>query len=134
MSVYTMEYQWGGNSTPWQQGGTFLLGGRSGQNPVSVDISSDDDGKTFTGQMTYAGEGPIALKATQVMPNNYVVEVQWGGNSTPWQTDGYWIIGARCPQAPVQLNVSSTDGGSTFTGEMTYAGEGPIAVQGKLQG
>jgi hypothetical protein len=133
MAVYTVQNQWGGDSAPWHQGGAFVLGGRSGQNPVSVQISSSDDGKTFTGQMTYAGEGPIGFRGTQVMQNNYTVEVQWGGDQAPWHADGTWIIGARCPQAVVKVQVESNDGGQTLNGTMTYAGEGPIGFKGARQ-
>jgi hypothetical protein len=133
MAVYTVQNQWGGSSAPWNQGGAFVLGGRSGQNPVAVAITSSDEGKSFNGQMTYAGEGPIGFRATQVMQNNYTVQVQWGGDSAPWHEDGIWIIGARCPQPVVALQVSSDDEGKSLNGTMTYAGEGPIGFKGARQ-
>jgi lectin domain-containing protein len=40
------------------------MGTRSGQNPVALNVTSSDDGKTLTGAMTYAGEGPIGFNGT----------------------------------------------------------------------
>ena len=90
MAIFQVQNQWGGNTAPWHPGGTFVLGCRDNQNVVAIDIKSSDDGKSFTGTMTYAGEGPIGVKATQVMGNNYTVENQWGGDSAPWHPGGSW--------------------------------------------
>ncbi|MEZ1320472.1 hypothetical protein QIW46_03850 [Pseudomonas fluorescens] len=54
MSKYAVANQWGGSSAPWHPGGTWVLGGRDNQNVVAIEINSRDDGKTFTGTMTYA--------------------------------------------------------------------------------
>jgi hypothetical protein len=134
MSAYSVENQWGGSSAPWNPGGTYVLGARSGQNVVAVDVKSDDGGQTLTGTMTYAGEGPIGFRAKQFAANNYSVENQWGGNSAPWHPGGNWVIGARCGQGVVRLNVTSPDDGATLVGDMTYSGEGPIGFQAKIQG
>lgn len=132
MSQYSVQNQWGGSSAPWHPGGTWTLGGRNNQNPVAVAISSSDNGKTFTGTMTYAGEGPIGFKAAQTSGNSYNAQVQWGGNNAPWHEDGTWVIGARDNQACVALNVTSSDGGKTLNGTNTYSGEGPIGFKGAL--
>src|SRR5688572_24202382 len=97
MANYTVENQWGGNSAPWHPGGTWVLGARSGQNVVAIDISSPDNGQTFNGTMTYAGEGPIGFRAQHVGigTNEYKVENQWGGSSAPWHDGGTWTIGGR---------------------------------------
>ncbi len=64
-NTYAVELQWGGSNAPWSSGGTWILGGRSDQNIIAIDISSNDDGATFVGTMTYAGEGPIDFRATR---------------------------------------------------------------------
>lgn len=130
MSVYFVENQWGGSSAPWHNGGSWVLGGRDNQLVVAMDIKSSDGGKTFSGTMTYAGEGPIGFKATNVAGNTYTVENQWGGSSAPWHPGGTWLIGGR-NQKCVGLNISSSDGQS-FSGTMTYKGEGPIGFKAKL--
>ncbi|WP_062052678.1 hypothetical protein [Aquimarina longa] len=131
-SSYSVENQWGGHTAPWHDGGTFVLGARKDQNPVAYDINSTDGGKTFTGTMTYQGEGPIGFRATKIGANNYAAENQWGGDSAPWHPGGNLIIGSRTNQNVVNLKINSTDEGKTFTGEMTYQGEGPIGFKGVL--
>lgn len=131
-SSYSVENQWGGSAAPWHPGGTFVLGAREGQNPVAFDIASNDGGKTFTGTMTYQGEGPIGFRATQISGNNYAAENQWGGDSAPWHPGGQLVIGARVNQNVVSLKISSSNEGQDFTGEMTYAGEGPIGFKAEL--
>jgi hypothetical protein len=44
------------------------------------------------------------------------------------------VIGGRCPQPLVAMNVTSNDGGQTLTGSITYQGEGPIGFQGSING
>ena len=63
---YTVENQWGGSSAPWHPGGQWIIGYRENQNVVAVDITSNDGGQTLNGTMTYAGEGPIGFKASQI--------------------------------------------------------------------
>ncbi len=62
---YTVENQWGGNSAPWHPGGTWVIGGRSNQAVVALDVKSTDQGKSLNGTMTYNGEGPIGFKSAQ---------------------------------------------------------------------
>ncbi len=134
MANYSVENQWGGDQAPWHPGGTWVLGNRPNQNPVAFDIKSSDGGKTFTGTMTYDGEGPIGFRGTNTGGNNYKVENQWGGSSAPWNDGGTFTIGGRENQRVIRLQVSSSDGGKTFldhTG-MTYEGEGPIGFKAKL--
>ncbi|ATB33606.1 lectin OAA family protein [Melittangium boletus] len=130
--AYTVQNQWGGASAPWQQGGAWLIGARDGQKVTAIKATSTDGGKTLTGSMTYSGEGAIAFKATQDGENTYTVQNQWGGSAAPWQPGGIWLIGARQSQGVVSLDVTSTDGGKTLAGTMTYAGEGPIGFRGTL--
>lgn len=124
----TVENQWGGPSAPWQPGGEWKISERM----AALDVKSSDGGQTLNGTITYAGEEPIGFKATLTQNNTYTVENQWGGPSAPWQPAGDWILGARTDQNVVAININSTDGGKTFTGDMTYAGEGPIGFRGTL--
>jgi len=130
--VFAVDNQWGGPSAPWHQGGEWVIGSRD-QGVAAVQISSADNGKTFTGSMTYVGEGPIGFRATAVAGNNYVVENQWGGDSAPWHAGGVWLIGCRGGQNVAALHISSGDGGNSFNGSMTYSGEGAIGFRSIIQ-
>ena len=135
MTLYIVENQWGGSSAPWHPGGDWVIGGRSDQNVVAIDVKSDDGGETLNGTMTYIGEGPIGFRATRTgKNNNYTVENQWGGSSAPWHPGGDWVIGGRSDQNVVALNIKSDDDGKTLNGTMTYIGEGPIGFRGALVG
>jgi hypothetical protein len=131
-NLHHVRNQWGGASAPWNEGGMWVLGSRSGQNVVALDIASSDGGNTFTGQMKYAGEGAIGFRATLTQSNTYIVENQWGGSSAPWHPGGSWVLGCRTGQNVVAVNVESGDGGTTLAGNMTYSGEGPIGFQSEL--
>jgi len=129
-NCYQIENQWGGNSAPWHDAGLFLLGARDGQNAVAFDLQSKDGGKTLTGTMTYAGEGPIGVRGEVSDGLAFNATNQWGGNSAPWHQGGQWILGCRPKQAVVAIDVTSPDNGKTLVGTMTYAGEGPIGFRG----
>lgn len=131
-TLYQVENQWGGSSAPWHEGGRWLIGSRSNQNVVAIEVKSSDGGQTLNGTMTYAGEGPIGFRATISDGNNYTVENQWGGDSAPWNPGGQWIIGGRSDQRVVALQLNSSDGGKTLNGTMTYNGEGPIGFRGTV--
>lgn len=128
MTVYNVQNQWGGDDAAWQEGGVFNIGNRADQLPVALSLNSADEGQTFSGTMTYVGEGPIGCRATMVTMNCYQVENQWGGDSAPWNDAGLFLLGARNGQNAVAFELSSSDNGQTLTGTMTYAGEGPIGV------
>lgn len=127
--AYNVENQWGGDSAPWHPGGLWSLGARPGQPVVAMQITSRDGGRTFTGTITYRGEGPIGFRATNVGPTRYTAENQWGGESAPWHPGGNWVIGGRPNQAVVAVDVRSNDNGHTLTGTMTYDHEGPIGFR-----
>lgn len=129
---YTVVNQWGGSSAPWNPGGTWVLGGRSNQSVVAIQVNSPDGGQTLMGTMTYNGEGPIGFRAKATGNNKYVVENQWGGATAPWQPGGTWVIGSRNGQAVVALDVRSADQGKSLNGTTTYKGEGPIGFKGML--
>ena len=129
-NCYRVENQWGGDDAPWHEAGLFLLGARNGQNAVAFDLSSDDNGQMLTGTMTYAGEGPIGVLAARSDGKAYNATNQWGGDSAPWHQGGQFILGCRTEQDVVAIEVTSTDNGTTLTGTMTYANEGPIGFRG----
>lgn len=132
-NTYTVTNQWGGSTAPWNAGGTWVLGGRSNQSVVAIQVKSQDGGgQTLTGTMTYNGEGPIGFRAKAIGNNQYAVENQWGGAAAPWQPGGTWVIGGRSGQAVVALDVKSADQGKSLTGTVTYKGEGPIGFKGLL--
>ena len=133
MSKYAVANQWGGSSAPWHPGGTWVLGARDNQKVVAIDIKSGDGGKSFTGTMTYAGEGPIGFKAQRTGQNQYNVENQWGGNDAPWHPGGKWVIGGRDNQNVIALSVTSSDGGKNLSGTNTYVNEGPIGFRGQIE-
>ncbi len=126
---YNVENQWGGSDAPWHEGGLWIIGGRDNQGVVALQVESQDEGQTFAGTMTYANEGPIGFRAERTDGNSYTVENQWGGSSAPWHPGGQWVLGGREGQSVVSINVASSNGGSELTGEMVYAGEGPIGFK-----
>ena len=132
MSNYTIKYQRGGASAPWHDGGTWTIGSRANQLPLALQAASNDGGKTLIGTMTYAGEGPIGVRATRSATNTYQVTNQWGGDSAPWNPGGTFVLGDHLTQPIVALSISSTDDGKTLVGTATYAGEGPIGFAGKV--
>jgi hypothetical protein len=59
---YNVENQWGGNTAPWRPGGTWVIGGRSDQHVIQLNVTSNNNGSTLDGSMTYNGEGAIGFK------------------------------------------------------------------------
>ena len=127
MTVYAIQNQWGGNSAPWHEGGIFNIGNRAEQRPIALKIQSGDGGHSFTGTMTYQGEGPIGFRGTLIMANTYSVVNQWGGNDAPWHPGGTWVLGCRTNQGVVAIRTSGN--GTEIDGTMTYQGEGPIGLE-----
>lgn len=142
---YQTEAQWGGTSAPWHPNGVFTIGGREGQRAVGLWAKSSDEGVTFTGEMQYGksstwpdGEGRVGFKARQIKGNLYKTEVQWGGTTAEWHDNGVFVIGGRDGQRCVNIQISSADGGESFTGQMQYgksrqwpSGEGLIGLRAK---
>ena len=130
--AYVTENSWAG--TYGHPGGLWIIGCREGQNVIQVDASSSNNGGNLDGKMTYEGEGPIGLKATlrgDNAGNNYNTENSWGGSGG--HDGGRWVVGTRGnQQGVVNLDIKSGDGGKSFSGNMTYNGEGPIGVTGTL--
>lgn len=131
-NAYVTENSWGGTSG--HPGGVWVIGCRGNQHVVDINVDSKNNGQNLDGQMTYSGEGHIGLKATlrgDNAGNNYNTENSWGGSGG--HNGGKWVIGTRGnKQGVVSLEVTSSDDGKTFEGKMTYYGEGPIGVTGKM--
>ncbi len=132
-NLYNVENQWGGADSPWNPGGTWVIGGRPDQRVVALNATSIDGGQTLSGTMTYVGEGPIGFRATKTEQNTYLVENQWGSSDAPWNPGGTWVLGGRPDQNVVAIDIASEDGGSTLNGTMTYAGEGPIGFRAVIE-
>ena len=120
--------QWGGDSAPWHQGGQWVIGCRPEQAVVALDVSSPDGGRSLTGTMTYAGEGPIGFRGTRTMANTYSVVNQWGGDHAPWHPGGDWVLGCRGKQGVVAIAAKGDGHGHGLHGTMTYTGEGKIGL------
>lgn len=66
---------------------------------------------------------------------DYDVEVQWGGDTAPWNKDAIWSIGARQGQFPIEVRFASgdgvtSDGGNGFMGQIKYAqSEGMLGLR-----
>lgn len=59
-----MKLQWGGDDAAWNADGVWTLGGMKAEPLVKIDVASADEGMTLVGTATFAGEGPVAIKAT----------------------------------------------------------------------
>lgn len=124
-NAYRVEFNAGGDESPWEDHGVWVIGGRLDQRVVALDIASSDDGQSLGGTVTYAGEGPIAFRATATEQNVYLVEVHWGGADAPWNPQGTWVLGSNADQGLTALNLVSEDEGNTLDGTMSY-GEGTL--------
>ncbi|PVX28682.1 lectin OAA family protein [Sphingomonas pokkalii] len=62
----------------------------------------------------------------------YAIQNRWGGDGAPWHEGGIFNIGNRPDQKPIALKIESGDGGTSFSGTMTYQGEDPISVRATL--
>lgn len=60
-SVYEVQVQWGGASAPWHDSGYMIIGYRTSQSVIALNIASSDGGESFQGTMQYQGEGPIGF-------------------------------------------------------------------------
>lgn len=65
-NTYAVQNQWGGPRAPWHRGGLWVIGSRTNQNVVAMNVSSPDRGAHLYGTMTYAGEGPIGFRGTRI--------------------------------------------------------------------
>lgn len=60
---FKVQNQWGGSTAKWNDAAGWIIGCRGTQLVTQLECTSNDGGKTLTGSMTYAGEGPIGFKA-----------------------------------------------------------------------
>jgi hypothetical protein len=127
--LYYVQNQWGSDPT-WHNGGAWVIGALASQPITSLQVSSEDGGKTLQGYYHYNNRGPFQFRATQTMLNVYEVEYEPGSDEgNLWKPAGTWLLGLRDTQSIVAIDISSEDNGDTFSGTITYAGEGPIAFQ-----
>lgn len=126
-NAYRVQYQWQDESAPWHDGGVFTINGRSPKPVTALNLNSTDGGKTLTGEVTFQGESPVNVTAVLRATNSYTVNLP--GADDPRLAGLEWQIGSREGQNVVALNVTSTDGGQTWQGAITYAGEGPIRLK-----
>ncbi|MCC6457216.1 MAG: hypothetical protein IT328_19835 [Caldilineaceae bacterium] len=85
-NTYLVENQWGGADAPWNPGGIWVLGTREDQSIVALSISSEDDGNTLNGTMTYVGEGTIGFRAI-LQPASTLDESDAANENTSDQAD-----------------------------------------------
>ncbi|MBI3233216.1 MAG: hypothetical protein HYZ42_04130 [Bacteroidetes bacterium] len=76
MANYKVEQNTGGLNDTWHPGGEWKLGTHPKQNLNMIDISSEDEGKTLSGTISYKDEYPINFRATHISENKYKAEVQ----------------------------------------------------------
>ncbi len=122
-------YHWRGDrSTPWHDGGTFLMGKGVHQPIHALRISSTDQGKTLSGKITWAGVEPPEednLRAVHVGQNFYTVTINGQAETEKWR------LGAREYQRVVAMELTFALKQSSCEGKMTYRGEDAINVQGR---
>lgn len=123
---YNVEVQWGGSSAKWNNDGTWVIGNRGDQRVIKVEIYTSKP-NTLLGTMQYEKEGSIGFKATLSQGNSWTVFNSWGSSQDNY--GGLWVLGGRSNQVISKLNITSTDGGKSYTGSMTYSSEGPIGFR-----
>lgn len=128
MAVYQVKNQWCKCDSSWDSGGFWVLGKRTDQYLVGIDIDSDDCGKTFTGTITYNGEGAIDFKAKKICENAYCAYVHWGAE-TIWHDEGVWIIGGREDQSVVDLKATYDNQCKCLVGTVEYECEGKMGFK-----
>lgn len=122
-------------SSELHPGGEWVLGcSADGRRVVALSVTSDDEGATLKGTMTYVGEGPIGFRGKRTMVNTYVVENQRGGSSAPWIPGGTFVLGCRGDQGVVSIQITSNDDGASLEGQMIYAREGVMGLSLKAFG
>jgi len=123
---YRVQLQWQDESAPWHDGGVFKIGGRMQKPVTALKLTSKDGGKTLSGQVTFKGEPPVDVTAKWRSQNSYTVTLP---GTDARLADLEWQIGSREGQNVAALDVTSADGGQTWQGTITYAGEGPIRLK-----
>ena len=120
MNTYHVENQWGAIARPGTMRACSSLVPATDKTPSPSTSSQRTAGTSFTGTMTYAGEGPIGFLGQPRRRPGLQRQNQWGGKSAPWHEGGQWVLGCRAKQAVVGVNVMSNDGGKSLAGRMTY--------------
>ncbi|WP_412061793.1 hypothetical protein [Rubrivirga sp. IMCC45206] len=126
--LYRVEHQADGDGR-WREGGSWVMGTRSGERLTALSGSSDDGGFTLEGLWSYGSDDLTAFRATMTAHNTYEVEAQIGGEDGPWQPAGTWLLGARVEHHVVALDLTSEDGGETLAGTCRYEDEPQFTVR-----
>ncbi len=127
-NTYSVQEQWGGDAANWNPDSLWVIGGRVDQPLVAANLTLSDEGK-LTGEITYAGEGPISFQGTPVDGGVFYTENQWGADDAEWNPGGVWVLGGRPDQQVASVAAESADEGMTLEGKVTYEGEGPIGFR-----
>jgi len=125
MPQYTVQLQWSGT---WHPGGVWTIAGET-PTLVSLNVTSPDNGQTFSGVTQFAGQGGIEVRGTNNGNGTYAVQLQWGGSGAPWNAAGNWSFGGN---SILSITVNSANNGQTITGTMQMPGQGGVDVQGTL--
>ncbi|RMD97452.1 MAG: hypothetical protein D6816_17540 [Bacteroidetes bacterium] len=124
---YRIQLQWQDESAPWHDGGVFKIGGRMQKPVTALKLTLEDGSKNLTGQVIFQGEKPVNVTAKWHSQNSYTITLP--GADDPRLAGIEWHIGSREGQNVAALDVTSADGGQTWQGTITYAGEGPIRLK-----
>ncbi|MGB3544435.1 hypothetical protein [Rubrivirga sp.] len=126
--LYRVEHQADGDGR-WREGGSWVMGTRSGERLTALSGSSDDGGFTLEGLWSYGDDDLTAFRATMTAHNTYEVEAQTGGEDGPWRPAGTWLLGARVEHHVVALDLTSDDGSETLVGTCRYEDEPQLTVR-----
>ena len=120
------------SSGPIHFDGKWMIGSRVYERVLKLKASSADGGNTLMGKVTFEGSGATGFKGVRYGDSRYTVSIQFytqryvESGTILWVQEGDWIIGGRHDQPVVDIDISGN--GYSFTGSMTYLGEGPISV------
>jgi hypothetical protein len=130
--TYSVQIQFGGEQAKWNDLGVWTLDSPKKNNLVKIDAKSSDDGKTLQGTATFAGEGPVGLKAELGKEKKYSVQIQFGGEQAKWNDLGVWTLDSPKKNNLVKIDAKSSDDGKTLQGTATFEGEGPVGFKATL--
>lgn len=64
-NTYEVAHRLNGRNLPSYPNGRWTLGGRDDKKITDIDVASVDNGRSFTGTLTYANESPIPVKGSR---------------------------------------------------------------------
>lgn len=131
ISSYLVENHWGKETASWHFGGVWILS-ESDKKVKFMDISSNDSGESFYGNVQYLDQDKASFKAKRIYGNNYEVYTKSIYGNESWKRRQDMIIGSRDNQRVVKLTFDSNDDGNNIYGTMAYESEGPIKFRAAL--